>query len=127
VMPVGTETILLVEDRDDVRNLTSKTLHELGYTVLEADGAARALELGLDRGRAIHLLLTDIVMPGMNGFDLAEHIRTYQAGIRVLFMSGFTDATRVFEKLSHSDAAFLQKPFTPHSLAVAVRNLLDTR
>jgi two-component system cell cycle sensor histidine kinase/response regulator CckA len=125
VMPRGTETILVVEDRDDVRKLTAKVLHSLGYSVLEADGPARAIEFGLDRGRTIHLVLTDVAMPGMNGLELAERIRAYHAEIKVLYMSGYADAPRVFEKLTHPDSAFLQKPFTPHALAAKLRELLD--
>jgi len=121
----GAETILLVEDREDVRELTAHTLREYGYTVLDAESPARALELGLDRGRTIHLLLTDVVLPQINGFDLASRIRTCHGGIKVLFMSGYADPARVAERITEPGCAYLQKPFDPHMLAVAVRELLD--
>jgi signal transduction histidine kinase/CheY-like chemotaxis protein len=121
----GTEAILLVEDRKDVRDLTAMTLRDLGYTVLAANSAAEALELALDRSRTIHMLLTDVLMPRTNGFDLATRIRTYQSGIKVLFMSGYTEPARMSENMSQPGCAYLQKPFTPQSLAKAVRELLD--
>jgi two-component system, cell cycle sensor histidine kinase and response regulator CckA len=127
VVERGSETVLLVEDREDVRELTARTLRDLGYTVHEADSPERALEIGLDRSRTIHLLLTDIVMPRINGFDLAARIRTYHNGLKVLFMSGYTDPLRVSEKVTQPGSAYLQKPFTPQALGITIRNLLDGR
>ena len=122
----GTENILLVEDREDVRRLTGQILRDLGYTVLEADGPARALELAQDRSHPIHLLLTDVVMPEMNGLELADHVLTYQNAIKVLYMSGYSDApTNLSERLAEPGYAYLQKPFTPHTLAASVRRVLD--
>jgi two-component system, cell cycle sensor histidine kinase and response regulator CckA len=120
----GTENILLVEDREDVRKLTARLLGDLGYTVLEAESPARALELAQDRSRAIQLLLTDVVMPGMAGFELADLIKTYQAGIKVLFMSGYVDASHCAEKASEPGFGYLEKPFTPEILAIRVREIL---
>jgi two-component system, cell cycle sensor histidine kinase and response regulator CckA len=126
VVPLrGSETILLVEDHDDVRQLTARTLRDLGYNVLEADSPSHALELGLDRSRTIHLLLTDIVMPRVNGFDLASRIRTYHSRIKVLYMSGNAGSVDVSEKVTQDGSAFLQKPFSPHALATTIRDLLD--
>jgi CheY-like chemotaxis protein len=123
--PGGSETILLVEDRADVRELTASTLRELGYTVLEAPGAPRALELCQDRGHTIHLLMTDVSMPGMTGIELADRVRTYQPEIKILFMSGYSDPYRLSEQLVRPGCLYLQKPFTPDSLAGAARDLLD--
>jgi two-component system, cell cycle sensor histidine kinase and response regulator CckA len=122
----GSETILLVEDRKDVRELASATLHDLGYTVLEANGADGALELAVDGGRNIHLLLTDVMMPRINGFDLATRIRTRHSGVKVLFMSGCSEPARVSENMTLPGSVYLQKPFTPQVLARAIRQLLDS-
>jgi two-component system, cell cycle sensor histidine kinase and response regulator CckA len=124
-MQGGSETILLVEDREDVRELTAHTLHELGYQVLEADGSDLALRLAQDRSRQIHLLLTDIVMPGIKGFELANLVESYQRGVKVLFMSGYSDPSQVGAFTSRPDHVYLQKPFTPGALADVVRRLLD--
>jgi two-component system, cell cycle sensor histidine kinase and response regulator CckA len=124
-LPRGSETILLVEDREDVRELAIRTLHELGYTVLEADGSDRAIQLAQDLSRPIHLLLTDVVMPGMKGFELAAFIQRYQSEVRVLFISGYKDRSRAGEKPPNPDYVYLHKPFTPQALAVAVRRVLD--
>jgi PAS domain S-box-containing protein len=124
----GTENILLVEDREDVRRLTSQILRNLGYTVLEADGPTRALELAQDRSVPIHLLLTDVVMPDMDGIELAGHILSYQKAAKVLYMSGYADAPQnISAKLSEPGSAYLQKPFTPDNLAVTIRRVLDER
>jgi PAS domain S-box-containing protein len=121
----GTETILLVEDREDVRELTARTLRDLGYTVLEAEDSASALKFFRDRTQEIDLLLTDVAMPGINGFELADLIRTYQGDIRVLFMSGYADPEHFAARLAEPGSAYLPKPFTPQTLATLVRNLLD--
>jgi PAS domain S-box-containing protein len=121
----GKETILLVEDREDVRELTARTLRDLGYTVLEAEDSASGLEFFRDRTRQIDLLLTDVAMPGINGFELADLIRTYHSGIKVLFMSGYADPENFSEKVAEPGSAYLPKPFTSQSLASLVRALLD--
>jgi CheY-like chemotaxis protein len=123
----GTETILLVEDQQEVRKLAAGILTSLNYTVLIADAPERALELAQDRSRTIHLLLTDVIMPGMPGTELADLIRTYQAGIKVLFMSGYGEASHVSERISRPGFGFLQKPFTPESLAIKLREILGQR
>jgi CheY-like chemotaxis protein len=122
----GSETILLAEDREDVRSLTARILRGLGYSVLEADGAERAMEFVQNRDRAIDMLLTDIAMPGLSGFELADRIRTFRSAIKVLFMSGSPDPSHFSEKLaSVTDSSYLQKPFAIQTLASAVRDLLD--
>jgi two-component system, cell cycle sensor histidine kinase and response regulator CckA len=124
-MQRGSETILLVEDREDVRELTAHTLHELGYQVIEADGSDLALRLAQDRSRRIDLLLTDVIMPGVKGFELANLVESYQRGIKVLFMSGYSDPSQTAALASRPDHVYLQKPFTPQTLANTVRRLLD--
>jgi CheY-like chemotaxis protein len=121
----GSETILLVEDREDVRELTARTLSDLGYTVLEAEDSASALKFLRDRKSEIHLLLTDVAMPGINGFELADLIRTYQSSIKVLFISGYANPEHYGSRLSEPGSAYLAKPFAAQALATAVRQLLD--
>ena len=124
-MQRGSETILLVEDREDVRQLAGRTLLELGYDVLEADGSEKALRLAQDRSRRIHLLLTDIVMPGVKGFELANLVEAYQSGVKVIFMSGYHDPSQAGEFTPDPNHIYLQKPFTPETLSGIVRRLLD--
>jgi len=123
----GNETILLVEDRDEVRELVAKLLRPLGYTVLEATGALEALEMAQDQTHAIDLLLTDVAMPDMDGFQLAEQMRVFRDGIKTLFMSGFADDPQLAVRVSQPGCAYLEKPFTPEVLATSVRNILDAK
>jgi CheY-like chemotaxis protein len=122
----GTETILLVEDREEIREIAAQTLRELGYEVLEAEGSSTALTFVQD-GNPIDLLLTDIAMPGMNGFELADLIRCHRSGMKTLFMSGYPDPEPLSSKSMTRDYGYLQKPFTPRMLAARVRDLLDVR
>jgi PAS domain S-box-containing protein len=124
-LQTGSETILLVEDREDVRELTARTLRDLGYAVLEAEDSATALKFFRDRTQTIDLLLTDVAMPGINGFELADLIRTYQNDIKVLFVSGYADPEHFAARLSEPGSAYLPKPFTPQALATLIRHLLD--
>ncbi len=121
----GTETILLVEDEDQVRGVASGILKRRGYHVIEARSSGEALLLSEKHPVNIELLLTDVVMPTMNGRELADRIRLMRAGIRILYMSGYTDNVIVHHGVLNSGAAFLQKPFTPESLARSVRQVLD--
>jgi len=122
----GTETVLLVEDDEQLRAVVRKVLAARGYAVLEARTARAALDLAKG-ARALHLLLTDLVMPEMDGRTLAEQIVAERPGLRVLYMSGYTEhpATRGLEPSARDH--FIEKPFTPAEIARAVRRALDAR
>lgn len=122
----GTETILLVEDDKAVRELTRKILEQEGYTVLLADTAAEAERLCADMPSRIQLMLTDVVMPGISGRDLARRVTHRAPNIRVLFMSGYTDNVIAQGGTLEPGLAFLQKPFTPVALGQKVREVLDS-
>ena len=121
----GTETILLVEDEENVRELATFVLEGCGYTVLTAPEGLAALQLVATCREQIHLLLTDVVMPQMGGRKLAETLLADHPELRVLFMSGYTDDAVVRHGVLQANANFLQKPFTPNSLAKKVREVLD--
>jgi two-component system cell cycle sensor histidine kinase/response regulator CckA len=121
----GTETVLVVEDEESVRKLTSHVLRRHGYEVLEAANAGEALLACEQHPSPIPLVITDIVMPGMSGPDLAERLRTLHPQMKLLFTSGYTDAAVVEHGLSTQTMVFLQKPFTPAELARKVRDVLD--
>ena len=124
-MPHGTETILLVEDEDAVRAVSRFALQTFGYSVLEANRPTEAIRLCEQHQGPIALLVTDIVMPGMGGRALTERISELRPGIKVLYVSGYTDDAVVRHGVLQADVAFLQKPFTPTSLANKVRQVLD--
>ncbi len=119
----GTETVLLVEDEEEVRRLGSEILKTCGYTVLETGDPLEALTIGEQRNGAIDLLLTDMVMPGMRGSELAERLAATNPKLRVLRMSGYADEM-VAAAASEPAPLFLPKPFTPHDLAKKVRQAL---
>jgi PAS domain S-box-containing protein len=119
------ETILLVEDDDKVRKITQRTLAKLGYQVLEAAGSRAALELAAAHKGTIHLLLTDVVMPDMNGRELAEALATTHPQLPVLYVSGYANAGVVRNGLIDPLHAYLHKPFTPTELARKVRECID--
>jgi signal transduction histidine kinase/CheY-like chemotaxis protein len=121
----GSGTILLVEDEEAVRTLAAALLRRFGYDVLEGAGGPEALDLAAGHGGPIHLLVTDVVMPGMNGRQLAERLRASNPALRVLYMSGYTDNAIVHHGVIDRGVSFLQKPFTPESLARKVRETLD--
>ncbi len=120
----GTETVLVVEDEDPVRRLITKTLQAFGYEVLETAQPAEALRLCREHPKPIHLLLTDIVMPGMNGRDLAGQCCGLRADVKVVFMSGYTADAMPLQGIDPG-MHFLSKPFTPSALASKVREVLD--
>ena len=121
----GTETILLVEDDASVRILLRDSLRKLGYRVIEAKHGIEACLLASQELANLHLLLTDMVMPGMGGRELAQHLITMKPDLRVLFMSGFTDDVGILAGHEQGTSGFLQKPFTPELLARTVRKILD--
>jgi signal transduction histidine kinase len=125
LLPTGTETILLVEDEAGVRRLSSTVLETQGYIVLEAASGDIALQVARSETGPIHLIVTDVVMPGMNGRELWERLKVLRPDSRVLFMSGYTDDAIARHGVLEPGIAFLQKPFTPFSLAQKVREVLD--
>jgi two-component system cell cycle sensor histidine kinase/response regulator CckA len=125
--PRGAETILIVEDEAAVRRMAARALAAQGYAILEAENGAEALEV-LARGDSpIDLVLTDVVMPLVNGRELGERLSVERPGLRVLFMSGYTDDDIVRRGLLRPGSPFLQKPFMPGDLSRKVREVLDTR
>jgi PAS domain S-box-containing protein len=122
---MAAETILVVEDEASVRQMMTRTLEDAGYRVLQAAGAAEAIEVVARTPDKISLLLTDIVMPGKNGRELAELVEELSPGIPVLFTSGYTDGEIERRGLLQSGAAFIQKPLTPRSLGLAVQKILE--
>ena len=123
--PGGCETILLVEDEASVRNLAQRLLEQSGYRVLPATDGSEALSLCAAHGEHIDLMVTDVVMPRMRGGELAARVALIRPGLRVLFMSGYTDNS-IDPSISRS-GAFLQKPFTLEQLLGAVRSALELR
>jgi len=123
----GTETVLLVEDQDDVRRVALAILRRYGYHVIEACNAGEALLSCERHPRTIHLLLTDVVMPQLSGRELAERLVSMRPGLRVLYMSGYTENVIVHHGILDSGVAYLQKPIVPDLLARRVREVLDAR
>jgi len=123
----GSETILLVEDQHIVRKLTREILESYGYKVIEARNGEDALGIYAKNNYPIDLLLTDVVMPKIGGFELAEKLLKITPQIRVLFTSGYTENSKVKHNLINTVTNFIQKPFAPESLALKVREILDNR
>jgi PAS domain S-box-containing protein len=120
----GRETVLLVEDEDAVRRLARLSLERHGYTVLEAAGGEEALRLSETFAGGIDVLVTDVVMAGMNGREVSERLRTSRPSLKVLFMSGYNDDAVVRSGLGETPTAFLQKPFDSRILAMRIREVL---
>jgi PAS domain S-box-containing protein len=121
----GVETILIVEDEDAVRHLLAQGLRNYGFTVMTARDGAEALHLVRERAVKLDLLVTDVVMPNMSGRDLADRLRSEFAGLKVLFISGYTDDTLLRHGVYEARESFLQKPFVLRALASKVRETLD--
>ncbi|HEX4627936.1 MAG TPA: response regulator, partial [Gemmatimonadales bacterium] len=121
----GSETILLVEDEAGLRTLTRRLLEKQGYTVLEAGIADAAVALVRDHVGPMHLLLTDVVLPGASGRQLADELLARRADLKVLFMSGYTEDAIVHRGVLAPNAAFINKPFSAESLAAKVREVID--
>jgi len=123
----GTERVLVVDDEPEFREMVRQLLEGLGYAVLMASGGLEALEIAEQEERPIHLVLTDVVMPGMNGRELADKISVTLPDSKTLYMSGYMDDAIVHSGLSGGELAFLQKPFTREDLAYKIREILDGR
>jgi two-component system cell cycle sensor histidine kinase/response regulator CckA len=125
-MSTGLETILLVEDADDLRGLVQLILETSGYQVLSGRNGAEAEQVCRDFAGVIHLLFTDVVMPKMSGRQLADLLAPSRPDMKVLYMSGYTDDTMVRHGIQNTGTNFLPKPFTPIALAQKVREVLDS-
>jgi PAS domain S-box-containing protein len=125
--PGGHEVVLLAEDDASVRRVVAEALEKKGYCVLPAPDGQTALDMARAQPGEIQLLITDLIMPGMTGRELAEVIAAERPHIRVLYMSGYTDDTVVRHGVLEAGTPYLQKPFTPGALAFKVREILDLR
>jgi CheY-like chemotaxis protein len=121
----GSETVLLVEDEEVVRGLARTILTMHGYRVLEAREGGEALRICEGHAGSIHLLLTDVIMPGMSGRQVADRVQALRPEVRVLYMSGYTDDAVLRHGVLAAEMAFLPKPFTPEGMARKVREVLD--
>ena len=123
----GREALLLVEDEESVRSLAKEVLQKSGYSVLEARDGTEAVRLCSNPALPIDLLLTDVVMPVMSGREVAERVLRLRPGIKVLYMSGYTDSAVFHHGVQRSETELLEKPFTPDDLSRKVREVLDGR
>ena len=121
----GSETILLTEDNEQVREISCAILEEQGYRVFLADRGSEALEILDEQDGAVDLLLTDIVMPGMNGRELYEKAVEKYPGLKVLFMSGYSEEVIAHDGVMDDGINFIKKPFTVQVLAAKVREVLE--
>jgi PAS domain S-box-containing protein len=124
--PDGSETVLVVEDEEAVRELTARILRERGYTVLEAADGRQALQLADDFPDDIHLVITDVIMPGVSGSALVAQLKSCRPQIKSLFVSGYADDAIVRHGMLNPDLAFLQKPFTVENLMRKIREVLHS-
>jgi len=122
----GSETVLVVEDEVTILDLTRRQLEGLGYRVLSAGRPAEALAKAAAHDGPLHLLVTDVVMPGMDGRELASRLQAVRPGLRCLFMSGYTANVIAHRGVLDEGVHFLEKPFTQAALAAKVREALDT-
>jgi PAS domain S-box-containing protein len=119
------ETILLVEDAESLRDLTRVLLEDNGYTVFVAENGAEAIELAERKGQPIHLLLTDVVMPGMSGREVASYLTAKRPDMRVIYMSGYTNDVIAHHGVLDSGISFIEKPFSQETLMRKLREVLD--
>jgi PAS domain S-box-containing protein len=124
-MPAGTESVLIVEDEDAVRRLSTSVLRDCGYKVEHARDGAEALAM-VNEGMAFDLIVTDVIMPKMSGRELHDRLKSTRPDIKVLFMSGYTDDALAVHGMLDSEFAFIEKPFSPSRLACKVRETIDT-
>jgi CheY-like chemotaxis protein len=123
----GTGTILLVEDEDAVRDVSSRLLSRAGYTVIEARDGKEALDICTDVSTDIDLVITDMVMPEIGGRELARRVREMRPGVPIVFMSGYTDDDDLTRSYLETGSVFIEKPFTPELLLSRTRELLSSR
>ena len=123
--PVGTETVLIVEDEEAIMNLGKTILERLGYTVLTASTPGKAIRLVREYAGDIQLLIADVVMPEMNGRELTERLTSVKPGLKCLFMSGYTADAIAHHGVLDEGVYFIQKPFSVKKMAEKVRNVLD--
>ena len=121
----GSETVLVVEGHDMVRQPLKRILQSHGYTVLEAQNGDEALKLSGQHHGMIHLMITDVVMPGISGLELARRLHTSRRDMKVLYISGAMEHCITRDQASEGDTPFLQKPFTPEELSSKVREVLS--
>jgi two-component system cell cycle sensor histidine kinase/response regulator CckA len=124
-LPHGNETLLLVEDEEVVRRASIRMLRSLGYEVLEAADAAQAQAILAERANGIRLLITDVVLPGTTGRELAEQVANEYPAIKILFASGYSDDVILQHRLLSHHVALLPKPYTINALANKIREVLD--
>jgi len=127
IAPLGQETILLVEDELAILNMASKILTKQGYSVLQANTPAEAIRLVKEQGGMIDLLITDVIMPGMNGKDLAHNLQSMNPRLKYLYMSGYTADAIAQQGVLDEGVYFIQKPFSLPDLATKVREVLDSK
>jgi PAS domain S-box-containing protein len=124
-LPRGVETVLIVEDDKEVRKIAARILENQGYKVLEASHGSEALSLCKEHRKPIHLMLADVVMPGLDGRELAERVKSLHPGMKVLYMSGYTDNAIIHHGVLEKGMNYIQKPFTLEGLARKIREVLD--
>ncbi len=123
----GSETILIVEDEEMVRDLIYERLKKFGYDLIEAENGKKALQVcKKNNDKLIHLLITDVIMPDMGGSELAKKLEKLKPNMKILYISGYTDNAIVHHGVLDAGVAFLQKPFSPQALARKVREVLDS-
>ena len=123
----GSETVLIVEDDDGLRKLSQKILQQRGYRVLAAENGEDAMRISKEHEGPIDLMITDVVMPKMNGREVAERLQPLHPQMKVIYMSGYTDNAIAHHGVLAPGLNFLEKPFSPGVLARKVREVLDKK